>query len=624
MPLPQSKKQVQSFIGMVNYLSKFSAHLSEFAELIHELAKERVPFNWGPEHDEAFNLIKKELTAVPILAYYNPKKWKVLQTDASCKGLGACLLQNEKPVYFTSKALTEMQKGYVAIELESLVVTWAMDKFHHFLYENQFTLETDQKPMEAILCKSLNQATPRLQRILIRTFPYNFKIRYIPGPTNQIADCLSRLGVQKDSISLPKLQINQIMSQLKAWEDSLHKIRQATQADNSLTILKHIIQHRWPKTVKEVPQGIQKYWTFQEELTIEDGLILKGMRIVIPEKLREGILRQIHEGHLGFNKCQMRAKETVYWPGLNDQLENLILNCQLCLKYSKSKNKSTPPTALGHEVPAVPWSKIATDIFHYESQPYLLVVDYTSRFPIVRRLKSMSAQHITEQFQSIFSEYGWPDTLDSDNGPCYTAEIFTNLMKEYAVNHIMSSPHYPQSNGLAEKFVQILKNLFYKAKEKGVDINKYLMIYCNTPLTCTSKSPMQMLQQRSARSQLPMSNAARRKFGIIAEQQLKNNQHIPLHDFHIGQDVMCQSPVTKKWFPAKIKELCLEPRSYQVETPEGIMYRRTQNHLKPFKRTQIDEQCSKSPSNRTLIMPNSNTITLRLKRQIKAPIKLNL
>ena len=604
MPPPQSKKQVQSFIQMINYLSKFSARLSELAEPICNLAKERAPFNWGPEHNEAFSLIKKEVTAAPILACYNPKKPMVLQTDASCKGLGACLLQNEKPVYFASKALTGTQKGYVAIELESLVVVWAMEKFHHFLYGNQFTLETDQKPLEAILSKSLNQATPRLQRILIRTFLYNFKIRYIPGLTNQIADCLSRLGVQKDSISLPKLQVNQITSQLKARDDSLHRIRQATQADDNLTILKHIIQHRWPRTVKEVPQEIQKYWTFCEELTIEDGLILKGMWIVIPEKMREDILKQIHEGHLGFNKCQMRVKETVYWPGLNDQLENLIPNCQLCLKYSKSKNKSTPFTALGHEVPAVPWSKVATDIFHYESQPYLLVVDYTSRFPIVRRLNSMSAQCVTEHFKSIFSKYGWPDTLVSNNGPCYTAEMFTNLMKEYAVNHITSSPHYPQSNGLAEKFVQIVKNLFYKANEEGVDINKYLMIYHNTPLACTSKSPMQMLQQRSARSQLAMSNAARRRLGIGAKQPPKENQHLPSHDFHIGQDVMCQSPITKKWFPVKIKELCLEPRSYQVETPEGIVYRRTQNHVKPFtpsQRTQTSKQYSKLPPNRTLI-----------------------
>ena len=164
--------------------------------------------------------------------------------------------------------------------------------------------------------------------------------------------------------------------------------------------------------------------------------------------MREQPIRlQIHEGQLGLNKCQMRAKETVYWPGLNDQLEQLILNCKLCLKYSRSKKKGTMHTALGHEVPPVPWSKVAIDIFHYESQPYLLIVNYTSRFPIVRKLKLMSAQHIIEHFKSTFSEYGWPDTVVSDNGPCYVAEPFTNLMKEYAVTHITSSPHYPQSNG---------------------------------------------------------------------------------------------------------------------------------------------------------------------------------
>ena len=276
---------------MVNYLSKFSAQLSELSKPICELSKEKVPFNWGLEHDEAFCLIKKEITAAPILAYYNPNKPMILQMDASCKGLGACLLQNEKPVYFASKALTETQKGYMAIELESLAVMWVMEKFHHFLYGNEFTLETDQKPLEAILSKSLNQATPQLQRILIRTFPYNFKIRYIPGDINHVADCLSRLGVQKDSISLPKLHVNQITSQLKARNDSLHNIWLATQANDNLVILKYIIQQGWPKTIKEVPQEIQKYWTFHEELTIEDGLILKGTRIVIPDEKREEILK---------------------------------------------------------------------------------------------------------------------------------------------------------------------------------------------------------------------------------------------------------------------------------------------------------------------------------------------
>ena len=162
--------------------------------------------------------------AAPILAYYNLNKPTILQTNASCKGLGACLLQNEKPVYFASKALTKMQKGYVAIELESLAVAWVMEKFHHFLYGNEFILETDQNPLVVILSKSLTQTTPRLQRILIRTFPYHFKVRYILGQTNHIADCLSRLGFQKDSISLPKLQVNQITTQLKARSNSLHNI----------------------------------------------------------------------------------------------------------------------------------------------------------------------------------------------------------------------------------------------------------------------------------------------------------------------------------------------------------------------------------------------------------------
>ena len=136
-------------------------------------------------------MMKKEIAKAPVPAYYNPKKQTVLQKDASIKGLGACLLQDKKPVYFASKALTEAQKGYVAIELESLAVVWAMVKFHHFLYTNHFILETDQKPLGVIWSKRINQANPRLQRILIRIFAYHCTVCYIPGLTNQLADFLS-------------------------------------------------------------------------------------------------------------------------------------------------------------------------------------------------------------------------------------------------------------------------------------------------------------------------------------------------------------------------------------------------------------------------------------------------
>ena len=148
MPEPSSKKEVQLFICMINYLSKFSTRLSELSEPIRELSKERVLFNWGSECREAFSVIKKELVKVSILAYYDLNKETVLQTDVSIKGLEHCLLHQGKPVYFTSKALIETLKGYITIGLEFLAVAWAMEKFHHFLYGTHIILEMDQKPLE--------------------------------------------------------------------------------------------------------------------------------------------------------------------------------------------------------------------------------------------------------------------------------------------------------------------------------------------------------------------------------------------------------------------------------------------------------------------------------------------
>ena len=127
-----------------------------------------------------------------------------------------------------------------------------MEKFHHFLYASHFILETEQKPLEAILSKSINQATPRLHRILIRTFPYHFTVHYIPGLKNMPADCFSQLGGQKDTIKLPKLHLYQITNQLCARSDSLNQLRIATQEDGELVLLKHTITQGWPSNIKEV------------------------------------------------------------------------------------------------------------------------------------------------------------------------------------------------------------------------------------------------------------------------------------------------------------------------------------------------------------------------------------
>ena len=148
-------------------------------------------------------------------------------------------------------------------------------------------------------------------------------------------------------------------------------------------------------------------------------------------------------------------------------------------------------------------------------------------------------------------------------------------MKDYNVNHITNSPNYPQSNGLAEKYMQIVKNLFYKVKEEGKDL--YIHI----------------LTRRSARSSLPMSHAARKQKGLDCEDFRTHckYEHLPSHDLHLHQAVMHQDPSSKRWYPATITKLYQEPRSYIITTKQGVKYRKTQVHLKSYK---LQEDTSKN------------------------------
>ena len=147
-----------------------------------------------------------------------------------------------------------------------------------------------------------------------------------------------KLITSKDTIKLPKLHIHQITNQLSTRRDSLNQMRIATQDDDELALLKYTMTHGWPSTIREVPSEIKLYWTFREELTMEDGIVEKGTWIVVPHKKCQVTL---HEGLLGLGKCKLRAKDTVYWPGLNDRLEKLVLNYELCLKFSNSKCKQS-------------------------------------------------------------------------------------------------------------------------------------------------------------------------------------------------------------------------------------------------------------------------------------------
>ena len=191
--------------------------------------------------------------------------------------------------------------------------------------------------------------------MVAKTFVQDIPLSFCSAIYTSIVKPASRLLVlirwAKDTIKFPKHHTYQITNQLCTRSDSLNQIRIATWEDDELALLKHTTTQGFPSTVKEVTSVLQQYLTFREELTIEDSIVLKGTQIVVLTNQQEAALKLFHEGHLELNKWKLRAKDTVYWPGLNNQFERLILNCELCFKYSHSKCKQEPSMSLGQEVP---------------------------------------------------------------------------------------------------------------------------------------------------------------------------------------------------------------------------------------------------------------------------------
>ena len=258
----------------------------------------------------------------------------------------------------------------------------------------------------------------------------------------------------------------------------------------------------------------------------------------------------------------------------------------------------------------------------------------------------MTGKAIAHLMQSIFSKYGWPNTLVTENGPCYTSKEFQILMQSMSVNHLTSSPHYQQSTGLVEKFVGIIKNLFYKAKEEGQSPYTALMVYRNTPLNNTLQSLMQILQGRQGHTDLPLSHAAKVQMGInhapqsTAETLCVKDKLLSssTHDIPIGQNVMYREPNDKRWYPATVIQQLPEKRSYCIRMKDNVVCRKIQVHLKPYTtEKKIDPQELYKKDNEQSLGKNqyvnneqnldtnqSIKINQRLKCNIKLPNRLDL
>ena len=196
MPPPVDKEGVQRLLGTVNYLDSFIVNKADIQGPISQLLQKDTVFVWDTPQQRAFEQLKYVISRSPVLSYFDNNKQTILNADASSTGLGAVVMQDGKPIAYGSRTLTNSEKHYANIERELLAITWGVEKFHTYLYGRQVTVEIDHKPLESIFKKSLSEAPPRFQRMLLKLTKYDLKVRYIPGKQQVLSDCLSRAPVE--------------------------------------------------------------------------------------------------------------------------------------------------------------------------------------------------------------------------------------------------------------------------------------------------------------------------------------------------------------------------------------------------------------------------------------------
>ena len=222
--------------------------------------------------------------------------------------------------------------------------------------------------------------------------------------------------------------------------------------------------------------------------------------MIVPSTIRKEMKQRIHEGHLGLEKCKCRARETLFWPGMNAELTEMIQRCSTCQEQRKYQQKEP---LMPHTPPIKPWEKVATDLFKFQKNDYVVVVDYYSNYPEIAKLESTTSQQVIQKIKSIFSRHGTPNKVMSDNGPQYSSKEFKEFARKWEFTHITSSPTYAKSNGMAEPAVQTIKQLLKKAAKNGEDPYITVQAHQACPDPNGGPSPAERLLGRQIRTRLP-------------------------------------------------------------------------------------------------------------------------
>ncbi|XP_058449428.1 uncharacterized protein K02A2.6-like [Malaya genurostris] len=594
---PDNISEMRSFLGLVTYVGKFIPNLSAITAPLRQMIKKGTKYEWSTDKTRAFEKVKAAISDPQHLGYYNPNNSTLVITDASSVAVGAVLVQLEKgiprAISYASKSLSPTEKRYFPLEREALAIVWALEKFEVYLRGLKFTLVTDHQPLETLFGeKSVPSA--RIERWVLKLQSFRFSIVYVPGKLN-IADPLSRLCRDIPSKSFDKGVDEMLCSIVESGRPAaitMTDIIEASEIDNEILHVKRALySEKWT-------QELQKYKAFKNELSCIRDVLLRVNKIVVPVKLRSRVLELGHTGHPGCGKMKRRIRASLWWPGVDSEVEKF---CKSCLECQAVGRNPVPEPLHIRNLPSKPWSYLCADILGPLpcGKSILVVIDYYSRYQVVEVVTKVTSSELIKRFRRIFTELGRPDVLATDNATYFSSTEFKDCFVDMGVKLTKTTPYWPRANGEVERqnrsLLKILRISNMKHTNWMDDLQDYLYMYSATPHSITGVSPAELMFGRRFKDVFPHFDEDKllddeiRDRDKLAKQYSKDyyddrnsakESNVEVGSSVLMKNMIRENKLTPLFDPTPAEVIDVQGNAATIRTPEGQEYRRNCAHLK--------------------------------------------
>ncbi|XP_064487549.1 uncharacterized protein K02A2.6-like [Ornithodoros turicata] len=586
-PTPKDKRQLKSFLGMINYYGKFLPNLSSVLHPLNNLLCKDKPWIWDSKCQNAYEEVKDMLASTAVLTHYDPAKPIQLGCDASPYGVGAVLSHigpdGIRPIAYASRTLSSAERNYSQLEKEGLALVFAVKKFHAYIYGRHFQLLTDHKPLQFIFGPKRGIPTiaaARLQRWAVLLSAYDFSLEHRSSEDNVEPDCLSRLPLP----STEGEQHDDVGSFFHLWMDTLpvtcKDIAKETKRNPVLSTVMAYTLHGWPAHVTD--KELKPFFQRRHELSVQQKCLLWGLRVIVPPTLRRKMLDELHNSHPGIVRMKELGRSYIWWPSIDVDIEEMARICNQC-----QQQRNNPCSAPVHPWvrPTKPWQRVHIDFMGpFMNKMFLILVDAHSKWPEVWEMSSTTSSATIQKLREAFSRYGLPETIVSDNGTQFTSEEFKSFVRANGIRHVLTAPYHPSTNGIAERFVQSLKQGLKKSNIHPLHLRLYnfLMTYRNTPHATTRECPATLMMGRRLRSRLDLVRPS--LYSEVQHRQFKGaiNRRARARTFNVGDTVLVRNfRGHPKWLRGVIVGQS-GPVSFQVKVSSrtGVhVWRRHQDQL---------------------------------------------